>query len=130
MGNKNDFDDASALDRRVTFQRFIGENDIVGDYQYQNDENWEDVLMLWAQVRTISSRTFDAAGQEQSEVTHNIKVRYRSWDYNVVWMRLKCGNRIFRLLSPPLDLSGGKRFQLIKAAEIWRTDEEAPVSAG
>ena len=118
--NTSDFDDSSVLDKRVTFQKFVGEADIVGDFQYQNDENWEDVTTLWAQVRTISSREFMAAGQEQNEVTHNVKVRYRSWDYNVVWMRLKCGERIFRLLSPPLDLSGGKRYQLIKAAEVWR----------
>ena len=120
MAAISDFDDAGALDRRVTFQRFTGEADIVGDYQYLDDANWTDVTTVWAQVRTISGREFMAAGQEQNEVTHNIKIRYRSWDYNVVWMRLKCGTRIFRLLSPPLDLSGGKRFQLIKATEVWR----------
>ena len=26
----------------------------------------------------------------------------------------------YRLLSPPLDLQGGKQYQLIKAAEVWR----------
>ena len=118
--NYNDFDDAAALSERVTFQRFVGKADIVGDYQYRADENWEDVRTLWAQVRTVGSREFMTAGQEQSEVTHNIKLRYRSWDYNVVTMRLRWRGRIFRLLSPPLDLSGGRRFQLIKAAEVWR----------
>ena len=116
----NDYDDSSALDTRVTFQRFTGEADLVGDYQYLDDSNWTDVVTVWAQVRSISSREFTAAGQEQSEVTHNVKIRRRSWDYNVVCMRLKTGGRIFRLLSPPLDLSGGKRYQIIKAAEVWR----------
>jgi SPP1 family predicted phage head-tail adaptor len=118
--NISDFDDSSVLDKRVTFQRFVGEVDIVGDYQYLQDESWEDAVTVWAQVRTIGSREFMAAGQEQSEVTHNIKIRFRSWDYNVVCMRAKCGGKIFRLLSPPLDLSGGKRYQLLKAAEVWR----------
>lgn len=126
----NDFDDSSALDKRVTFQRYVGEADLVGDYQFFDDANWEDVLTVWAQLRSIGSREFLAAGQEQSEVTHNVKIRARSWDYNVVWMRLKCGSRIFRLLSPPLDLAGTKRYQLIKAAELWRQPEEPPVSAG
>lgn len=114
------YDDAAELDRRVTFQRFIGEADIVGDYHYLNDENWEDVVTVWAQVKTISSREFMAAGQETSEVTHNIKIRYRSWDYNVVNMRAVMLGKKYRLLSPPLDLHGEKRYQLIKAAEVWR----------
>ena len=126
----NDFDDSSALDKRVTFQRYTGEADQVGDWQYFDDSNWTDVITVWAQLRSIGSREFTAAGQEQSEVTHNVKIRARSWDYNVVWMRLKYGNRIFRLLSPPLDLAGTKRYQLITAAELWTQAEEPPVSAG
>ena len=114
------FDDAAELSRRVIFQRFVGEADIVGDFQYLEDGNWENVLTVWAQVRTIGSREFMAAGQEQNEVTHNIKVRYRAWDYDTVCMRAECGGRIFRILSPPLDLDGEKRYQLIKAAEVWR----------
>ncbi len=114
------YDDAAELNRRVTFQRFVGEADIVGDYQYLDDDNWEDVLTVWAQVRTIGSREFMAAGQEQNEVTHNIKLRYRLWGYDAVSLRATCGDRVFRLLSPPLDLDGDRRYQLIKAAEVWR----------
>lgn len=114
------FDDAAELDKRVTFQRFTGEPDIVGDYQYQDDANWADVFTAWAQIRTIGSREFYAAGQEQNEVTHNIKLRSRSWDYSAVCMRARCGERRFRLLSPPLDLDGDKRYQQLKAAEVWR----------
>lgn len=114
------FDDAAELRERMTFQRFTGEADIVGDFHYLDDDNWEDALTVWAQVRTIGSREFYAAGQEQNEVTHNIKLRYRSWDYNAVCMRAKCGGHIFRLLSPPMDLDGERRYQLIKAAEVWR----------
>ena len=114
------YDDAGELNRKVTFQRFIGEGDIVGDYQYLDDSNWEDVATLWASVRTISSRQFMAAGQDQNEVTHDIKIRWRSWDYNVVCMRAVMLGKKYRLLSPPLDLQGGKQYQLIKAAEVWR----------
>ena len=70
------YDDAGELNRKVTFQRFIGEGDIVGDFQYLDDSNWEDVVTLWASVRTISSRQFMAAGQDQNEVTHDIKLRW------------------------------------------------------
>lgn len=114
------FDDAAELSSRVTFQHFVGEADIVGDYHYLDDASWEDVITVWAQVRTIGSREFYAAGQEQNEVTHNIKIRHRRWSYDAVCMRAVCGGRIFRLLSPPLDLDGEKRYQQIKAAEVWR----------
>ncbi len=114
------FDDAANLDSRVTFQRYVGQADLVGDWQYLDDANWEDVVTLWAEVRSISSRTFDAAGQENFEVTHNIRIRYRSWDYSAVTMRARCGGKIYRLLSPPLDMRGGKVWQILKAAEVWR----------
>ncbi len=116
------FDDAAELNRRVTFQHFVGTADIVGDYQYLDDDNWEDVVTLWGQVKTISSREFMAADQAQNEVTHNIKIRYRSWDYNVVTMRAVVLGKKYRLLSPPLDLSGDRQYQLIKAAEVWRPE--------
>ena len=114
------YDDAGELNRRVTFQRFIGEADIVGDFPYLNDDNWADVVTVWAQVKTISSREFMTAGQEQDEVTHNIKVRYRNWESDVTCMRAvtSLGKR-YKLLSPPLDLYGGKQYQIIKAAEVW-----------
>ena len=114
------YDDAGELNRKVTFQRFIGESDIVGDFQYLDDSNWTDVLTVWAQVKTISSREFMTAGQEQDEVTHSIKVRYRNWESDVTCMRAvtSLGKR-YKLLSPPLDLYGGKQYQIIKAAEVW-----------
>lgn len=117
--NKNYTDDVGSLDKRVTFQRFVGDGDLVGDYHYLDDKEWKDVTTIWAEIRTISSREFMSAGQERFEVSHNIKVRYRQWEHNPVQLRAKCGSRVFRLLSPPLDLRDGKRYQLIKAAEVW-----------
>ena len=113
------FDDAGELNRRITIQRFTGETDIVGDLAYLDNDNWEDVFSTWASVRTISGREFYAAGQEQSEVTHNIKLRCRAWEYNPVTLRAVCGQHIFRLLSPPMDLGGDQKYQQIKAAEVW-----------
>ena len=113
------YDDAGELNRKVTFQRFTGESDIVGDFQYLDDSNWTDVIAVWAQVKTISSREFMAAGQEQNEVTHNIKVRWRSWDSDVTCMRAVMLGKRYKLLSPPLDLYGEKQYQIIKAAEVW-----------
>ena len=113
------YDDAGELNRRVTFQRFTGEADIVGDFQYLDDSSWTDVVTVWAQVKTISSREFAAAGQDQNEVTHNIKVRRRSWEADVTCMRAVMLGKHYRLLSPPLDLYEGREYQLIRAAEVW-----------
>ena len=113
------YDDAGELNRRVTFQVFKGERDIVGDYQYLEDDNWDTVCTVWGAIKTISTREFYAAGQEQSEVTHNIKVRYRSWEANPAQMRALILGKRYRILSPALDLAGGKRYQQLKVAEVW-----------
>lgn len=113
------FPDAGELNKRITFQHFIGEADIVGDFAFLDDDNWEDVFTTWASVRTISGREFYAAGQEQGEVTHNIKIRRRSWQYNPVTMRAVCSGHLYRLLTPPLELGDEKRYQQIKVAEVW-----------
>lgn len=113
------FPDAGELNKRITFQHFIGEADIVGDFAFLDDDNWEDVFTTWASVRTISGREFYAAGQEQGEVTHNIKIRRRPWSYNPVTMRAVCNGHLYRLLTPPLELGDEKRYQQIKVAEVW-----------
>jgi len=113
------FDDAGELSSRVTFQRYIGSADIVGDFLYGEDSNWTDVFTTWACIRSVGSREFTAAGQEENEVSHNIKIRRRTWDSDVTAMRLVCRGKIFRPLSPPIDLGDGRAYQQIKVAEVW-----------
>ena len=112
-------DDAGELNRRITFQRFIGEADLVGDFLYLEDANWEDLITVWGGVKSISSREFMTAGIEQMEVTHNLKVRRREWPEDVRTLRAVILGRRYRLLSPPIDVGHERRFQLIKAAEVW-----------
>ena len=112
-------DDAGELNRRITFQRFTGEADLVGDFQYQNDENWEDIFTVWGSSRSISSREFMTAGVEQMEVTHNLKVRRREWPEDVRTLRAVILGKRYRLLSPPIDLGDDRRYQQLKAAEVW-----------
>ena len=114
------YDDAGELHRRISFQHFIGETDLVGDLAYLDDNNWEEDFTTWASIRTISGREFYAAGQEQGEVTHNIKLRWRTWPHNPVTMRAICEGKRYRLLSPPIDLDEFRCYQQLKAAEVWR----------
>ena len=113
------YDDAGELNRRITFQRFTGEADLVGDFQYLEDDNWADVFTVWGSCRSISSREFMTAGVEQMEVTHNLKVRRREWPEDVRTLRATILGKRYRLLSPPIDAGTDRRFQLIKAAEVW-----------
>ena len=115
-----DLYDASDLNRRVTFQRFVGERDIIGDLQFQEDENWEDEVTVWGSVRTIGTREFYSAGQAGSEVTHNIKIRKRSWDHSPTYMRVTCQGSVYRVIAPPMDVGERGRYQLIKVAEVVR----------
>ena len=112
-------DDAAELNRRITFQRFVGEADLVGDYRYLDDDDWEDVFTVWGGSKSISSREFMTAGIDQMEVTHNLKVRRREWPEDVRTLRAVILGRRYRLLSPPIDVGDEKRYQLIKAAEVW-----------
>ena len=114
------FTDAGELNKRITFQHFIGEADLLGDFAYLDDDDWADDFTTWASIRTISGREFYAAGQEQGETTHNIKIRHRSsWDHNPVTMRAIHDGHVYRLLTPPLELGDDKRYQQIKVAEVW-----------
>ena len=114
------YDDASELDKRIIFQHFIGEADVVGDFAYLQDENWETDFTVWASLRTITGREFYAAGQETGEVTHNIKIRKRKWTRNAVTMRAVYKDKRFRFLTPPLDLDEEDRYQQLKVAEVWQ----------
>ena len=96
------YTDAGELNKRITFQRFVGEADLLGDLAYLDDDNWADEFTTWASIRTISGREFYAAGQEQGEVTHNVKIRHRSWTHNPVTMRAIYDGHVYRLLTPPL----------------------------
>ena len=112
-------DDAGELNRRITFQRFIGEADLVGDFLYLEDANWEDLITVWGGVKSISSREFMTAGIEQMEVTHNLKVRRREWPEDPRNMRAVILGKRYRIASPPIDVGDERRFQTFKAVEVW-----------
>lgn len=89
--------DAGKRRSRVVFQRFSGAVDSFGDPQYRDDKQWEDVCTLWAAVSPVSGKTFYAAQQAQTEVSHSISVRYRAGLHTS--MRIRLGVRIFRIVS-------------------------------
>ena len=114
--NRAIVDDAGELDKHITFQRFTGERDAVGDLHYFDDSCWTDALKVWASIRTIGAGEFYKVGQSESFITHNIKIRYRSGI--LAEMRIKYKSRIFKILAPPIDLKGGGQWLLLKVQEL------------
>jgi len=69
----------------------------VQDSSGATTETWTDIANIWAQIKPLSGRQMDIAKQAQSEVTHEIIVRYRE---NVTPdKRIKYGSRIFYIES-------------------------------
>ncbi|WP_410496488.1 phage head closure protein [Cellulosilyticum sp. ST5] len=66
--------DIGRLNKRITFQQLLGkEKDKYGEII----ENWGDVITVWAEISPMSGQQFFAAKQINSEITHNVYIRYR-----------------------------------------------------
>lgn len=85
------------LNKRVTFQRSDTGQDGFG----QPVEIWIDVVTVWASVNPIVGREFFAAETISSELTHKVKIRYRSGI--TPDMRIKFSERIFEIKAPPIN---------------------------
>lgn len=107
--------DAGKLRHRISFQRFTGEQDAFGDPLTGEEENWEDVVTVWASIDPISGREFYAAEQSQSEVTHKIRCRY--YPGLSPAMRIAFGKRRFRIVSI-IDWEERHESYLIMAKEV------------
>lgn len=109
-------DDAGELRNLITFQRFKGNRDALGDPLYHRDEYWEDVMTIHGGLKDLSSGEFYRAAQGESYITHTIKIRYRT-DVRSD-MRVRCGAKIFRIESPPIDLTGMRQWMQLKVREL------------
>ena len=94
---------------RVEIQENQGTQD-----EYANDtENWQTIHTVWADIEPVSGREYFSIGQNTSEVTVKIYVRYLS-DLTAK-MRVKYGSHIYGIE----DVLGDKRtgFMTIMAKE-------------
>lgn len=66
--------DFGKLNKRLTIQQRAPGQDASG----QPTLNWVDVVTVWAGIRPLSSRELIAAQASQSEISHEITIRYRS----------------------------------------------------
>ena len=87
------FFDSSLMNRRATIQQRSTGKDTFG----QQSMTWTDYLPVWAYIEPMTGRELIAAQAQQSEVTHQVVIRYRAGI--TAAMRLVYEGRIFDILS-------------------------------
>jgi len=63
--------------------------------------SWEDVATVWAAFEPLRGREYFAAAAVNAEGTIRVRIRYRSG--LMADMRIKYGDRILDIKSPPID---------------------------
>ena len=80
---------------RITFQKQKSDKDSLGSYSSE-EEDWEDVATVWAQISPISGKEYFSEMRENT-VSHKIYCRYRAGISPK--MRVKFKDRVFRIIS-------------------------------
>jgi len=80
------------LRHRITFQECQKTPDGHGGFDVAG---WSDVVTVWAGIEPISGREYFYAQQIKAEVTHKVRIRYRTGITEE--MRIKYGERILEI---------------------------------
>lgn len=84
--------DIGRLNKRITFQELGQDKDSYGEIV----EAWLDLKTVWAEIAPVSGNQFFAAKQINSEITHNVYIRYKK-DLKPS-MRILFKGRVFEIL--------------------------------
>lgn len=84
--------DIGRLKHRITFQELSQNKNEYGELV----EEWLDIKTVWAEIKPVSGNQFFAAKQINSEISHNVYIRYRT-DLKPS-MRIKFKERVFEVL--------------------------------
>jgi SPP1 family predicted phage head-tail adaptor len=85
----------------ITIQQLLTTENTYGETIRNDDTNWEDVLTTRAGIFPISGKDYFNEDVINAEITHKIQMRYQTGIDSS--MRIKFGNRIFDIISPPID---------------------------
>ena len=85
----------------ITFQKMINEKNSYGEIAKNDDANWEDVLTVKAGIFPVSGKDILTDDVIKGEITHKIHTRYIKGISSE--MRIKFGDRIFDLVTPPIN---------------------------
>ncbi len=87
---------ATTLTERVTLQQRSASVDALG----QQSTSWTDVATVWAEVKPLSARDFQAA--EQTQASSSIRVHIRNRAGVVATMRIQWDGRPWDIVGEPL----------------------------
>lgn len=85
--------DISKLRHRVAIEKNMGN---INDGGGNTVANWQPVAQTWAEVKPINGYERTIAEQRGEEITHKVKMRYRS-DIKKDKHRINFGGRILRI---------------------------------
>lgn len=86
---------AGRLRHQVTIQQQTQTATAYGGYS----ETWTDVATVWAHIKPLYGRERWHGDQVESDVTHQITIRYRSDVTVSPQMRVLYGSRVFKIIS-------------------------------
>jgi SPP1 family predicted phage head-tail adaptor len=89
------------LNKRITIQLMNPDARDPDGFPLKDDQKWQDVKTVWAMVKTLKGREFYQAAAVQAENTTRFVIRYTVGIDNT--MRIKYNNRIFKIISPPIN---------------------------
>lgn len=110
---------AGDLDKTISIQKQSNVSDGMGGFTM----TWVDIVTgsatatnIWAAIWPVSAKQKIEAMQEQSTITHRVRVRYRSGI--TAGMRIKFGSRVFDIIEPPIDPNMANKMLDILAREV------------
>ncbi len=108
----------------VTFQRLVdATQNEYGETSKQLGGNWEDAFKARVSILPVSGKEIIAREVEKGEITHRIYMRYQSGvDSN---MRIIFGERIFDIVSPPINFTEMNREINLLCKEVEYPPTEA-----
>lgn len=85
----------------VTLQKSVATSNAYGEKNRRDEDNWEDVVKIRAAILPISGKDKFGADMITTDITHRIQMRFlKGIDSH---MRIKFGDRIFDIVSPPIN---------------------------
>ena len=86
--------DAGRLNKRITIQQLTAGSPAQDTFGAPS-ESWETFAQVWAEIKPIQGREFWAQQQVQSEITHQVTIRYLSGVTSK--MRVLYGSRVMSI---------------------------------
>lgn len=111
---------AGKLQHRVEVQRLTGNVNAAGHLDETTAGNWQTFCSRWCELITRGSREFFRGVEVTADITHQVTMRADPESRGFTpKQRLKFGDRVLSIASPPVDVDeGGEmvRFQAIEVA--------------